>query len=285
MLFFFRKMGCEMNVKDLIKQSLMEDIGSGDITTDSLELVKTITQATIIAKEDGVIAGLNIFSEVFKQVDPEINITLYKRDGDKVVNKEEVAKLVGNPVSLLKGERVALNFIQRMSGIASHTARMVEEIAGTEAKLLDTRKTTPMLRYLEKYSVKVGGGFNHRFGLYDMIMLKENHIRAAGSITKAVNMVKKNNCTYKIEVEVTNLEELKEAVEAKVDRVMLDNMSLECMREAVKLYKGRVELEASGNVRLETIREIAETGVDYISSGALTHSYKSLDISLLFREN
>lgn len=285
MLFFFRKMGCEMNVKDLIKQSLMEDIGSGDITTDSLELVKTITQATIIAKEDGVIAGLNIFSEVFKQVDPEINITLYKRDGDKVVNKEEVAKLVGNPVSLLKGERVALNFIQRMSGIASHTARMVEEIAGTEAKLLDTRKTTPMLRYLEKYSVKVGGGFNHRFGLYDMIMLKENHIRAAGSITKAVNMVKKNNCTYKIEVEVTNLEELKEAVEAKVDRVMLDNMSLESMREAVKLYKGRVELEASGNVRLETIREIAETGVDYISSGALTHSYKSLDISLLFREN
>lgn len=278
-------MGCEMNVKDLIKQSLMEDIGSGDITTDSLELVKTITQATIIAKEDGVIAGLNIFSEVFKQVDPEINITLYKRDGDKVVNKEEVAKLVGNPVSLLKGERVALNFIQRMSGIASHTARMVEEIAGTEAKLLDTRKTTPMLRYLEKYSVKVGGGFNHRFGLYDMIMLKENHIRAAGSITKAVNMVKKNNCTYKIEVEVTNLEELKEAVEAKVDRVMLDNMSLESMREAVKLYKGRVELEASGNVRLETIREIAETGVDYISSGALTHSYKSLDISLLFREN
>ncbi len=228
---------------------------------------------------------MNIFSEVFKQVDPEINITLYKRDGDKVVNKEEVAKLVGNPVSLLKGERVALNFIQRMSGIASHTARMVEEIAGTEAKLLDTRKTTPMLRYLEKYSVKVGGGFNHRFGLYDMIMLKENHIRAAGSITKAVNMVKKNNCTYKIEVEVTNLEELKEAVEAKVDRVMLDNMSLECMREAVKLYKGRVELEASGNVRLETIREIAETGVDYISSGALTHSYKSLDISLLFREN
>lgn len=274
-----------MDIKELVKQSLLEDIGSGDITTDSLELVKTITQATIVAKEDGVIAGLNIFAEVFKQVDPDINITLYKRDGDKVHNKEEIAKLQGNPMSLLKGERVALNFIQRMSGIASLTAKMVEQIAGTHAKLLDTRKTTPMLRCLEKYSVKVAGGYNHRFGLYDMIMLKENHIRAAGSISKAVEMVKKNNCTYKIEVEVTNLEELKEAVEAKVDRVMLDNMSLEKMKEAVELYHGKVELEASGNVRLETIREIAETGVDFISSGAITHSYKSLDISLLFREN
>ncbi|MBI9031082.1 carboxylating nicotinate-nucleotide diphosphorylase [bacterium] len=274
-----------MDVKDLIKQSLSEDIGSGDITTDSLELVKTITQASVIAKEDGVIAGLNVFYEVFKQVDPEIKITLYKRDGDKVENKEPIAKLEGNPVSLLKGERVALNFIQRMSGIASQTAKMVEQLAGTEARLLDTRKTTPMLRQLEKYAVKVGGGLNHRFGLYDMIMLKENHIRAAGSITKAVGMVKKNNCTYKIEVEVTNLKELQEAVEAKVDRVMLDNMDLESMKKAVALYKGKVELEASGNVRLETIREIAETGVDYISSGAITHSYKSLDISLLFREN
>jgi len=278
-------MGCKMDVKDLIKQSLSEDIGSGDITTDSLELVKTITQASVIAKEDGVIAGLNVFYEVFKQVDPEIKITLYKRDGDKVENKEPIAKLEGNPVSLLKGERVALNFIQRMSGIASQTAKMVEQLAGTEARLLDTRKTTPMLRQLEKYAVKVGGGLNHRFGLYDMIMLKENHIRAAGSITKAVDMVKKNNCTYKIEVEVTNLKELQEAVEAKVDRVMLDNMDLESMKKAVALYKGKVELEASGNVRLETIREIAETGVDYISSGAITHSYKSLDISLLFREN
>lgn len=274
-----------MDIKELVKQSLIEDIGSGDITTDSLELVKTITQATIIAKENGVIAGLHIFYEVFKQIDSEVKITLYKRDGDKVTDKEPIAKLEGDPVSLLKGERVALNFIQRMSGIASHTAKMVEQLAGTDAKLLDTRKTTPLLRQLEKYAVKVGGGFNHRFGLYDMIMLKENHIRAAGSITKAVEMVKKNNCTYKIEVEVTNLEELKEAVEAKVDRVMLDNMTLDSMKNAVELYKGKVELEASGNVKLETIRKIAETGVDYISSGAITHSYKSLDISLLFREN
>lgn len=274
-----------MDIKEIIKQSLMEDIGSGDITTESLELVKTITQATMIAKEEGVIAGLNIFYEVYKQVDPEIKITLYKRDGDKVINKEPIAKLEGNPASLLKGERVALNFLQRMSGIASQTSKMVEQIAGTDARLLDTRKTTPLLRQLEKYSVKIGGGFNHRFGLYDMIMLKENHIRAAGSIEKAVKVVKKNNCTYKIEVEVTNLEELKEAVEAQVDRVMLDNMSLEDMKQAVELYKGKVELEASGNVRLETIREIAETGVDYISSGSMTHSYKSLDISLLFREN
>ena len=278
-------MGCIMDIKEIIKQSLMEDIGSGDITTESLELVKTITQATMIAKEEGVIAGLNIFYEVYKQVDPEMKITLYKRDGDKVINKEPIAKLEGNPASLLKGERVALNFLQRMSGIASQTSKMVEQIAGTDARLLDTRKTTPLLRQLEKYSVKIGGGFNHRFGLYDMIMLKENHIRAAGSIEKAVKVVKKNNCTYKIEVEVTNLEELKEAVEAQVDRVMLDNMSLEDMKQAVELYKGKVELEASGNVRLETIREIAETGVDYISSGSMTHSYKSLDISLLFREN
>lgn len=278
-------MGYKMDMKELIKLSLLEDIGSGDITTESLELVKTIIQATMIAKEDGVIAGLNLFKEVFKQVDSEVKITFYKRDGDKVVNKEPIAKLEGNPVSLLKGERVALNFIQRMSGIATQTAKMVEQLAGTEARLLDTRKTTPMLRQLEKYAVKVGGGFNHRFGLYDMIMLKENHIRSAGSITKAVNMVKKHNCTYKIEVEVTNLEELKEAVEANVDRVMLDNMTVKTMKKAVKLYKGQVELEASGNVRLETIREIAETGVDYISCGAITHSYKSLDISLLFREN
>lgn len=274
-----------MDIKELIKQSLLEDIGSGDITTESLDLVKTITQASMIAKEDGVIAGLNIFYEVFNQIDPDIKITFYKKDGDKVTNKEPIAKLEGNPASLLKGERVALNFIQRMSGIASQTAKMVEKLSGTNAKLLDTRKTTPMLRQLEKYAVKVGGGFNHRFGLYDMIMLKENHIRAAGSITKAVQMVKKNNCTYKIEVEVTNLEELKEAVEVTVDRVMLDNMSVETMKQAVELYKGKVELEASGNVRLETIREIAETGVDYISSGSMTHSYKSLDISLLFREN
>ena len=284
-MLFFLTMGYRMDIKELVRQSLIEDIGSGDITTDSLDLVKTITEATIIAKEDGVIAGLNVFSEVFKQIDSEVKITLYKRDGDKVIDKEPIAKLEGDPVSLLKGERVALNFIQRMSGIASHTAKMVEQLIDTDAKLLDTRKTTPLLRQLEKYSVKVGGGFNHRFGLYDMIMLKENHIRAAGSITKAVEMVKKNNCTYKVEVEVTNLEELKEAVEAKVDRVMLDNMTLASMKKAVELYKGKVELEASGNVKLETIRKIAETGVDYISSGAITHSYKSLDISLLFREN
>lgn len=273
-----------MDIKELIKLSLMEDLGTGDITTESLELVKTITQATIIAKEDGVIAGLNVFTEVFNQVDSEIKITFYKRDGDKVTNKEPIAKLEGNPATLLKGERVALNFLQRLSGIATKTAEMVEQLTGTQAKLLDTRKTTPMLRQLEKYAVRMGGGFNHRFGLYDMIMLKENHIRATGSITKAVQMVKKNNCTYKIEVEVTNLAELKEAVAAKVDRVMLDNMSVDMMKQAVQLYQGKVELEASGNVRLETIREIAETGVDFISSGAMTHSYKSLDISLLFRE-
>ena len=254
-----------MNLKDLVKLSLAEDIGTGDITTDSLDLARTITDAVIIAKEDGVIAGLHVFSEVFKQVDPDVNITFYKKDGDFVNNKEEIAKIEGDPASILKSERVALNFIQRMSGIATKSREMTEAIEGTEAKLLDTRKTTPLLRQLEKYAVKTGGGFNHRFGLYDMIMLKENHIRSAGSITAAVEAVTKHNCSYKIEVEVTTLEELDEAVLAKVNRVMLDNMSLEDMSTAVAKYKGQVELEASGNVTLKTIREIAQTGVDFIS--------------------
>jgi nicotinate-nucleotide pyrophosphorylase (carboxylating) len=273
-----------MDLKELVRLSLAEDIGTGDITTDSLGLARTITDAVIIAKEEGIIAGLDVFSEVFRQVDPTVMITYYKKDGDKVLDREEIAKIEGNPASILKAERVALNFIQRMSGIATKSNEMAQAIAGTSAKLLDTRKTTPMLRQLEKYAVKIGGGFNHRFGLYDMVMLKENHIRSAGSISQAVQAVKNNNCTYKIEVEVTNLEELDQAVTAKVDRVMLDNMSLEDMKTAVEKYSGQLELEASGNVTLKTIRDIALTGVDFISSGALTHSYKSLDISLLFRE-
>ncbi len=273
-----------MDLKEIVRLSLAEDIGTGDISTEYLDLARRITSAVIVAKEDGVIAGLDVFAEVFYQVDPSVKITFYKKDGDFVANKEEIAIIEGDPSSILKSERVALNFIQRMSGIATKTREMVNAIKGTGAKLLDTRKTTPLLRQLEKYAVKTGGAYNHRFGLYDMIMMKENHIRSAGSITNAVETIKKHNCSYKIEVEVTNLDELKEAVAAKVDRVMLDNMSIEDMTTAVKDYKGQVELEASGNVTMNSIRAIAETGVDFISSGALTHSYKSLDISLLFRE-
>lgn len=193
-------------------------------------------------------------------------------------------RVEGRPASILQAERTALNFLQRMSGVATVTRRMVDKISGTKARLLDTRKTTPLLRDLEKYSVRVGGGYNHRQGLFDMIMLKENHLRAAGGITPAVAKIKSQNATYKIEVEVTNQEELAEAVAAKVDRVMLDNMSLKEIRASVKAFKNKVELEVSGGINEENILTYAKTGVQFISSGALTHSYKSLDISLLFKE-
>ncbi|MCB5262830.1 MAG: carboxylating nicotinate-nucleotide diphosphorylase, partial [Candidatus Cloacimonetes bacterium] len=197
---------------------------------------------------------------------------------------DEILKVEGRPASILQGERTALNFLQRMSGVASITRRMVDKISGTKARLLDTRKTTPLLRDLEKYAVRVGGGYNHRQGLFDMIMLKENHLRAAGGITSAVNKINRQNATYRIEVEVTNQEELAEAVAARVDRVMLDNMGLKEIRACVKAFKNKIELEVSGGITEENILSYAKTGVQFISSGALTHSYKSLDISLLFKE-
>jgi nicotinate-nucleotide pyrophosphorylase (carboxylating) len=196
----------------------------------------------------------------------------------------EIAVIAGNPVSLLKAERVALNFLQRLCGISSQTKNFCDQIKHTNCKLLDTRKTTPLFRRLEKYAVQIGGGFNHRFGLYDMVLIKENHIRAVGSITNAVTQIRSRVQTYKIEVEVTNFKELEEAYQNKADRIMLDNMSLTDMKKAVKKYGDKVELEASGNVSLKTIKAIAETGVHFISCGALTHSYRSLDISLLFEE-
>lgn len=273
-----------MTIEEIIRLSLEEDIQYGDITTENLALGSTSIKAKAIAKEAGVLAGMDVFKRVFLAVDSNLEITLFKSDGDTVIKGECISEISGNAGSILKGERVALNFLQRLSGIASMTARYVAEIGENEARLLDTRKTTPLLRQLEKAAVKAGGGFNHRFGLYDMIMLKENHIRSAGSITRAVKLVKENDVSHKLEVEVTNLEELSEAVSAGADRVMLDNMSLEDMQAAVARYKGQVELEASGNVTQKTIGKIAATGVDYISSGSLTHSYKSLDISLLFEE-
>ncbi|MCB5259796.1 MAG: carboxylating nicotinate-nucleotide diphosphorylase [Candidatus Cloacimonetes bacterium] len=273
-----------MLLDEIIRKSLEEDLGSGDITTRYLDLDPVINTAYMIAKAEGVLAGTGIAIQVFKAVDPELKITLYRKDGDDVHPKDEIMRIEGKPSSILQAERTALNFLQRLSGIASQTRRMVIAMSGTNTKLLDTRKTTPLLRSLEKYAVRVGGGLNHRHGLFDMIMLKENHIRAAGGITKAVTKINAQNASYKVEVEVTNLAELEESVTAKVDRVMLDNMSIKDIKTAVKRYGKKVELEVSGGVNEDNIMQYAKTGVHFISSGSLTHSYKSLDISLLFKE-
>jgi nicotinate-nucleotide pyrophosphorylase (carboxylating) len=282
MLFFYP--GGTMNTSEIIRLALAEDIGSGDISTSYLELEPVAGQAFMIAKAEGVLAGLEIAKEVFLTVDKSLKIILYNRDGDRVEPGAEIMRVEGNPASILQGERTALNFLQRLSGIATLTQAMSSELEGTAVRLLDTRKTTPLLRSLEKYAVRVGGGFNHRFGLYDMVMLKENHIRACGSIGEAVARVKKHNTAHKIEVEVTNIHELEEAVRAGVDRVMLDNMNLTQIKACVRRFGKKVELEISGGVTLANIRKLAQTGVHYISSGALTHSYQSLDISLLFKE-
>jgi nicotinate-nucleotide pyrophosphorylase (carboxylating) len=274
-----------MDIGEIIRRSLEEDIGYGDITTESLGLNSQKSKAGIFAKSSGVLAGIEIFRETFHQVDNGLEITLYHSDGAILKSGDRIAKIVGRSSSILKGERVALNFLQRLSGIATLTRELVNRIGDHRARLLDTRKTTPLLRQLEKYAVRVGGGYNHRFGLYDMIMLKENHIASVGSISKAIERVRAIDTSHKLEIEVKNLEELKEAALNAVDRVMLDNMCLSEMREAVRLYSGKIELEASGNVNLERISEIAATGVDFISSGLMTHSYKSMDISLIFEED
>ncbi len=281
---FFCFTGEKLNIEEIVKLALREDIGYGDITTESLDFGHKSAQASLIAKEEGVLAGLDVALSVFKQLDPDCNCIAYYKDGDCLKKSDVIARVSGRASKILQAERVALNLLQRMSGIATITHKMVEAIKPYPARLLDTRKTTPLLRELEKYAVRVGGGFNHRFGLFDMVMLKENHIRSAGSITIAVERVRKRMVTYKIEVEVTNLKELDEAAACGVDRIMLDNMSVTDMKKAVKKYGGKVELEASGNVSLETVNKIAATGVDYISSGMITHSYTSLDISLLFKE-
>ena len=282
MLFFC--LGGSVFIDEIIRKGLEEDIGSGDITTRYLDLEPQNNIAYIIPKEEGVLAGVDVARLVFRMVDPELKIVLYNKDGDKIMPNEEIMRLEGRPSSILQGERTALNFLQRLSGIATKTAKFVSLLEGTNVKLLDTRKTTPLLRSLEKYAVRVGGGYNHRFGLFDMVLIKENHIRACGSITEAVNRISKHNTSYKIEVEVTNLKEVDEAAKAKVDRVMLDNMTPTQIRKAVKKYKDILEFEVSGGITEENIRSFAETGVQFISSGALTHSYKSLDISLLFKE-
>jgi len=268
-------------IDKIIEQALLEDIGTGDITTDSIIPNNLKTRGIIKTKEEGVIAGLGIANLVFKKLDSNITFQENIEDGTKVSQNKILAEIIGPARIMLKGERVALNFLQRMSGIATTTAKFYEEIKGFPVRIVDTRKTTPGLRILEKYAVRMGRGNNHRFGLYDAVLIKDNHIAVAGSIKSAVNSVRKQiSHTIKIEVEVENLSQLQEALEMKVDIVMLDNMSLDMMREAVKMAKGKTLIEASGGITLKNVREIAQTGVDLISVGALTHSVKALDISM-----
>ncbi len=267
-------------VDNIIKNALLEDIPNEDISTNSVVDSNSMSTVELLCKEDGIIAGLNVFKRVF-EILGDVEVELYKNDGDKVFVKDKIGFLKGNTRKILMGERVALNLLQRMSGIATYTNKFVQEIKHTKAKLLDTRKTTPNLRILEKYSVKVGGGCNHRFNLSDGVMLKDNHISAAGGIKNAVKMAKENSSfVRKIEVETESLEMVKEALEAGADIIMLDNMDLKMAEEAVKLIGSKALIEFSGNVEINNIKEIAEIGVDYISVGALTHSSKILDFSM-----
>jgi nicotinate-nucleotide pyrophosphorylase (carboxylating) len=267
-------------IDKIIKDALIEDIPSEDITTNSIIDTKSISTVELICKEEGIIAGLEVFKRVF-DILGNVEVELYKCDGDKVYPKDKVGFLKGSTRNLLMGERIALNLLQRMSGIATLTNKFVNEIKHTNAKLLDTRKTTPNIRVLEKYSVKVGGGCNHRFNLSDGVMLKDNHISAAGGIKNAVELARRNSSfVRKIEVETENLEMVKEALEAEADIIMLDNMSLDLAPKAVKLINKKALIEFSGNVELNNIKKIAEIGVDYISVGALTHSAKILDFSM-----
>ena len=270
-----------IQIDKIIKQALLEDIGTGDITTDSIIPYDLKTKGIIKTKEEGVIAGLNIANLVFKKLDSNIIFQEKIKDGAKVSRNKILAEITGPARTILKGERVALNFLQRMSGIATITSKFCQEVKDFPVRIVDTRKTTPGLRILEKYAVRMGGGCNHRFGLYDAVLIKDNHIAVAGGIKSAVNSVRKQiSHTVKIEVEVENLSQLQEALEMKVDIIMLDNMNLDTMRKAVKIVKSKALIEASGGITLENVREIAQTGVDLISIGALTHSVKSLDISM-----
>ena len=271
----------KMNADDLILSALKEDITSEDITTNSVMREYQEGEVELICKQDGVIAGLEVFKRVFELLDKNTKIMLYRKDGDQVKVGEKIALIRGDIRVLLSGERTALNFLQRMSGIATYTRSIAKLFEGTKTKLLDTRKTTPNMRVFEKYAVKVGGGYNHRYNLSDGILLKDNHIGAAGGVKQAIMMAKEYApFVRKIEIEVENLDMLKEALEAGADIIMLDNMSIDDMREAVKLCKGKAETECSGNVTRENVARLVDIGVDYVSSGALTHSAPILDLSL-----
>lgn len=271
----------KLNADNLILSALQEDITSEDITTNSVMPCYQLGEVDLICKEDGVIAGLDVFRRVFELLDEKTEVSFTVKDGDFVTNGQKIGLVKGDIRVLLSGERTALNYLQRMSGIATYTRKIADLLEGTNTKLLDTRKTTPNMRVFEKYAVKVGGGCNHRYNLSDGILLKDNHIGAAGGVKEAVTMAKEYApFVRKIEVEVENLDILREALEAGADIIMLDNMSVEDMKEAVKLCKGKAETECSGNVTKENVARLVDIGVDYISSGALTHSSPILDLSL-----
>lgn len=275
----------EKAIKEFIRSALAEDIGEGDHSTLATTPSSKISKAKLLVKADGIIAGVELAEKIFNEVDPSLQITFLKKDGDAMIKGDIAFEVQGKARSILSGERLVLNCMQRMSGIATYTNHLCKLIEGTSAQLMDTRKTTPNFRLMEKWAVAIGGGKNHRFALYDMIMLKDNHIDVAGGITQAVTnsvkYLKEKNKKLKIEVETRNLNEVKAALATNaVDVIMLDNMSLNEMKEAVKVINGKCKSEASGGITELTLRAVAECGVDYISMGALTHSAKSLDLSL-----
>jgi len=272
------------NLHAIIHRALEEDIGSGDITTLSTVQAKSVLNGTFIAKESGVIAGLEVVREIFKYLDTRAVFSQKVRDGQQVAKGTVLATLRGKGRALLTAERTALNFLQRMSGIATLTRAYVDAVKGTDTVILDTRKTSPGNRFLDKQAVLLGGGANHRLGLFDMVLIKDNHITAAGGITQAVTRVWATDTMKRlIEVEVKNFEELREALSLKVDRILLDNMDIKTLKVAVRFTAGRIPLEASGNVTLKNVAAVAATGVDMISIGALTHSVRALDISFLIQ--
>ncbi|MBO9369450.1 MAG: carboxylating nicotinate-nucleotide diphosphorylase [Chloroflexi bacterium] len=264
---------------EAIQRALAEDIGPGDVTTNSIVPPEAMMRGHILAKQEGVIAGLDVAQAVYHAIDPEVKFYPQVEESAWVRRGQILAIVHGRARSLLTAERTALNFLGRMSGIATLTRRFVEAVSGTKAVILDTRKTAPGLRIFDKLAVRRGGGQNHRFGLYDMILIKDNHIDFVGSITEAVTRARAGAPGLPVEVEARTLEDVREALELGIDRILLDNMSLEMMREAVRLVAGRVKLEASGNITLENVRAVAETGVDFISCGALTHSVRVFDLS------
>jgi nicotinate-nucleotide pyrophosphorylase (carboxylating) len=281
LVFFRRQQMVSLHLKQIIEAALAEDIGTGDITTEATVSPKKKGRAQAIAKGDFVIAGLNVFEAVFQALDKDIHVNKNITDGSRVNMGDIIAEVTGSLSGILQAERVALNLFQRMCGIATLTAKYMEAVRGTKVKILDTRKTVPGLRVLDKMAVRIGGGTNHRTGLYDGVLIKDNHIEAAGGITAAVQAQRKRLSHHlKIEVETKNIREVKEALKCGADIIMLDNMTVDAMKKAVDVVAGRALLEASGNVNLERVAEIAATGVDLISVGELTHSVRAADISL-----
>ncbi|MCZ6684841.1 MAG: carboxylating nicotinate-nucleotide diphosphorylase [Candidatus Dadabacteria bacterium] len=265
----------------IIENTLEEDLGSGDVTTDAIFSVDDTCEALIIAKEEGIIAGIPIAERVFQKLDPEVTVAQKLKDGEHVNPGDEILVIKGSIHAVLSGERLSLNLLQRMSGIATATSKYVAAISGYRTRILDTRKTAPGLRVLDKYAVSIGGGCNHRFGLYDAVLIKDNHIDFAGNISNAVEIVRsKYQSKFKVEVETSTLDEVREALKAGADIIMLDNMTVEMMKEAVRIINGKSITEASGGITLDTVRQIADTGVDFISVGATTHSSPALDIGL-----